>query len=101
MHCKIHKSYHHYIAAQIRTSYKEYDWSLLRNKKEQTVVLLAAFALTLLVMKTMTLDIVLSQDQNPLTTDKITQNTTSTLGPNLLTTSIGNITSGVARNMTK
>jgi hypothetical protein len=52
-------------------------------------------------MKTMTLDIVLSQDQNPLTTDKTTQNTTSTLGPNLLTTSIGNITSGVARNMTK
>ena len=101
MHYKIHKSYHHHIAAQIRTSYKEYDWSLLRNKKEQTVVLLAAFALTLLVMKTMTLDIVLSQDQNPPTTGKTTQNTTSTFGPNLPTISTGNITSGVARNMTK
>ena len=51
-------------------------------------------------MKTMTLDIVLSQDQNPPTTGKTTQNTTSTFGPSLPTTS-GNITSGVARNMTK
>lgn len=63
--------------------------------KKQTVVLLAAFALTLLVMKTMTLDIVLSQDQNPPATGKTTQNTTSTFGPNLPTTS------AVARNMTK
>jgi hypothetical protein len=63
----------------------------LRNKKEQTLVLLAAFALIFLVMKTMTLDIVLSQDQNPSTTDKTTQNTTSTFGPNLPTTSAGNI----------
>ena len=54
-----------------------------------------------IVMKTMTLDIVLSQDQNPPTTGKTTQNTTSTFGPNLPTTSAGNITSGVARNMTK
>jgi len=73
----------------------------LRHKKRQTVVLLAAFALTLLVMKTMTLDIVLSQDQKPPTTGKTTQNTTSTFGPNLPTTSAGNITSGVAINMTK
>ena len=73
----------------------------MRHKKRQTVVLLAAFALTLLVMKTMTLDIVLSQDQNPPTTGKTTQNITSTFCPNLPTTSAGNITSGVARNMTK
>lgn len=99
MHCKIHKSYHRYIAAQIRTSYKEYE--VFCVIKKQTVVLLAVFALTLLVMKTMTLDIVLSQDQNPPTTGKTTQNTTSTFGPNLPTTSAGNITSGVARNMTK
>lgn len=52
-------------------------------------------------MKTMTLDIVLSQDQNPPTTGKTTQNITSTFCPNLPTTSAGNITSGVARNMTK
>jgi hypothetical protein len=69
--------------------------------KKQTVVLLAAFALTLLVMKTMTLDIILSQGQNLPTTGKTTQNTTSTFYPKLPTTSAGNITSGVARNMTK
>jgi uncharacterized protein YwbE len=52
-------------------------------------------------MTSMTLDIVLAQDQNPPTTGKTTQNTTSTFGPNLSTTSAGNITSDVARNMTK
>jgi hypothetical protein len=73
----------------------------LLNKKEQTVVLLAAFALTFLVMKTMTLEIVLSQDQNPPTTDKTTQNTTSLLVLICQQHLLVIYTSGVARNMTK